>query len=98
MQWQECVCMAKSNFLWGLTVCIMPHIHFGEAEAAYCHPQTWKPWLCMINVQLMYQLYGECSKTVHTCMNSGYEVLFSPHRVPGNEAKETLLIMSNLGY
>jgi len=34
---------AKSNLLWGLAIFIVPHIHFGKAEVANCHPQTWKP-------------------------------------------------------
>ena len=83
---------ARLNFLWGLTVCIVLHVHFGKGEAVvYRHPQASKPWPCMmlelytystehlsVIFQLTYldELYGECNRTA--CANSGYQAFFSP--------------------
>ena len=80
-------------YLRGLTVCIMLRVHFGKAEAAYCHSQTSKPWPCMILESYIYfteylsvlfqltyldELYGECNWTARKCVNSGYQALFTP--------------------
>ena len=43
--------MAKWNFLWGLTVCTVPCVHFGKAEAD-CS-QTSKPRLYIVTELLM---------------------------------------------
>jgi len=75
----------------------MPRIHFGKAEAAYCHHglashvPTWCSCTLQLyilsnispryylQVQLTYlnEFYGECSRTAHPIVNSGYQALLS---------------------
>ena len=69
--------MARSNFLWGLTICIVLHIHFGKAdsESVYRRPQTLKPWPHMMLESYILPNICPCYIGLHVSMNYAEKVM-----------------------
>ena len=62
-----CLYMARLNFLWGLTVCIVLCVHFGQAEMVYRHPQTSKPMA--LHVAGVLRIFCPCYFSLRILMN-----------------------------